>query len=147
MLRKSPGRVRTEEKGFMLVELLVVVLIIGVLAAIAIPAFLGQRDKAHDASAKSSVRNAALAAQAFATETQSYAGLDKAALPKIEPTLADGQGSTLAVSVGGGGTSYSITITSKSNNTFSIARDATTGTTSRTCTAKNSGACPNSGTW
>ena len=56
------------ESGFTLVELLVVMLILGILAAISIPAFFNQRDKARDADAKVAARTAELAMETYATD-------------------------------------------------------------------------------
>ena len=56
------------EAGFTLVELLVVMLILGLLAAIAIPSFFNQRDKAKDADAKAGVRTAQTAMETYATD-------------------------------------------------------------------------------
>ena len=75
MLLKLRQRMAQDESGFTLVELLVVMLILGLLAAIAIPAFFSQRDKARDAEAKSAVRTAQTAIETYATDNDgSYAG-------------------------------------------------------------------------
>ena len=78
MLHKLRARVQ-DEKGFTLIELLVVILIIGILAAIALPAFLNQREKAQDSEAKTGARTAQTALETVFTDNQSYAGATAAA--------------------------------------------------------------------
>src|SRR5262245_23677173 len=92
-------RIRTRldgntEQGFTLIELLVVIIIIGILLAIAVPSYLGFRDRAANNAAKANLRAALPSAEAFYADNGTYAGMDATALAAIDtgvsptPTVA-----------------------------------------------------------
>jgi type IV pilus assembly protein PilA len=78
---------RREDKGFTLIELMVVVLIIAILLAIAIPTFLGAQNKAKDRSAQSSARNSLTNAKTIFADSGDYTLVTVALLNASEPSL------------------------------------------------------------
>jgi type IV pilus assembly protein PilA len=78
---------REGDEGFTLIELMVVVLIIAILIAIAVPTFLGAREKAQERAAQSNLRNGFSAAEFYYADQQTYELIDVAAMEAIEPSL------------------------------------------------------------
>ena len=119
MLKAMRSRLNKDE-GFTLIELMVVVLIIAILVAIAIPTFLGQRKNAQDSAAKSNVRNALATEKAYFSVNQAFTATT-ADLAAIEPNLF---GTTAAdpvtATVGTNGVSVCLTQQSDGGDYFSV---------------------------
>jgi type IV pilus assembly protein PilA len=145
--------VRSDERGFTLAELLVVMLVLGILAAIALPTFLGQQEKSKDAEAKSNARNLVSQVEACYTPKEDYrqCATEADLGGNLGMPYGTGPGETSIVDTSE--TTFKITAVSKAttggtNNTFSITRDAA-GLTTRSCTAGtglDGGGC-RGGTW
>ncbi len=119
------ARRRDEEEGFTLIELMVVVLIIAILIAIAIPTFLGARTKANDAAAKSNLRNGLAAEETVYTDGQTYSA-DTSVGGVLKTTESSLQwGTAPAVVVSADGSVFCLDDQSQSKTFFAIAKVAT----------------------
>ena len=134
---EAPRAHQHEEKGFTLIELLVVILIIGILAAIALPAFLGQQKKGEDAEAKSNARNAVSQVESCYANEQDYGNC----LTRLPTSANTGLPIDAAANRQGrrsprpdGATGFTVARDSKNGNTFTIAKDRPPARRTRTCT-------------
>jgi len=144
MLTTLRNRIQKDEDGFTLIELMVVVTILGILMAIAIPTFLGSQNKAKDSAVKADLRNAMTSAkslgadQAGAFVSSGTTALTFGDLNTAEPAItfaAASSTSAVGVFVGTNGADITLVKQSKRSATKFYAITATSGGVTKSCPA------------
>lgn len=136
--------------GFTMIELLIVILILGILAAIALPTFLGQSSKAHDAAAKEYTADLVKLVEACYANQQNYTSCNSLS------DLSNGGSEPIGMPYGNGpdqaevststADGFAVVGHSKSGNTFTATRNGVVPI-ERTCSTAGSGGCNATGTW
>ncbi len=141
---RARSRRLAEQSGFTLVELLVVTVILALLAAVAIPSYFSQRDRAADNRATQQLQVSARALETYATDNGGgYENATVGKLINLEPTLG---GSFLSLESPVGHRSFTVHVKSSTGGTFTMAR-ISAGDITRSCDTPGSGACHADGTW
>jgi type IV pilus assembly protein PilA len=119
----------SNRKGFTLIELLIVVVIIGILAAIAIPKFANTKQKAVRSSMISDLRNLATAQEAFYADSTRYAGSYSSTIGSNAVNFAPSQNNSLAITTTASGAAWTATVTNTGYNAGSSTCGIFVGTT------------------
>ena len=138
-----------DERGFSMIELMVVILIIAVLSAIALPNFLGQRDRSQDAYAKANARNTVTHVEACFIKTDDYRQCTTGAELGAGIGISFGTAAEQVKVVSTTDSGYTVTAYSKTGSSFTMDKASGTWNMTRSCIVapgKGEAGCKN-GTW